>query len=353
MIKNIKLIAALSLVSGLCIQEMKAQDIHFSQFYMSPLTQNPALTGAEHELQAVLNYKNQWQSVASPYRTIAGSFDMRLGKSKGNKGFWAVGINFYSDKAGDAQLGTTQANLSVAYHVWLAQYITLGGGLQLGYVQRSINFSALQWGNQYDGMNYNAALPTGEPAASNTVSYIDGSAGINWAYDNTSGGVNVTDNHDLKADAGFAIYHINQPKYSFYNTGEKLYMRYAFHGNALISLQNSNLALVPGFIMYLQGSAHEIYLGSLVRFKLKQDSKYTGLMKSAALSLGGYYRTQDAMVVAMLLEYSNYAMGISYDINTSSLTTASSGRGGIEIALRYVLPNPFYSGVSGAAHSMF
>jgi type IX secretion system PorP/SprF family membrane protein len=352
--KKVKLLTALSLVSVLLIQEVKAQDIHFSQFYMSPLTQNPALTGAEHELQAVLNYKNQWASVADPYTTIAGSFDMRLGKSKGNKGFWAVGINFYSDKAGDAQLGTAQANLSVAYHVWLAQYSTLGGGLQLGYAQRSINYSALQWGNQYDGTTYNAALPTGEPTSvSNSVSYIDGSAGINWNYDNTSGGINVTDNHDLKADVGFAVFHVNQPKYSFYTSSEKLYMRYVFHGNGLISLQNSNLALAPGFVMYLQGGAYEIYLGSLVRFKLKQDSKYTGIMKSAALSIGAYYRTKDALVAAMLLEYSNYAFGISYDINTSTLTTASNGRGGMEVSLRYVLPNPFYSGVSGAARSMY
>jgi len=105
--------------------------------------------------------------------------------------------------------------------------------------------------------------------------------------------------------------------------------------------------------MYFQGPASEIFIGSLVRFKLKQDSKYTSVMKSSALSLGAYYRAKDAIVASMLLEYANYTIGISYDINTSSLTTASNGRGGMEVALRFVLPNPFYSGVSGAQRSMF
>jgi hypothetical protein len=41
------------------------------------------------------------------------------------------------------------------------------------------------------------------------------------------------------------------------------------------------------------------------------------------------------------MEYANYAIGFSYDINTSGLQTASNARGGMEITLRFVNPNPF------------
>ena len=62
---------------------------------------------------------------------------------------------------------------------------------------------------------------------------------------------------------------------------------------------------------------------------LQQNSKYTGAFQSVALSLGGYYRNQDAIVAAMLLEYANYAMGVSYDFNVSSLVSASHSFGRI------------------------
>jgi type IX secretion system PorP/SprF family membrane protein len=346
--KILSVICLAGLVGGKAI----AQDIHFSQFYMAPMQQNPALAGADHDLEANLNYKNQWASVASPYKTIAFNYDMRLTKKRdGKKGFWAAGINFYSDNSGDAQMGTTQVNLAVAYHVITGLYSQLGAGIMGGYAQRSINYSQLQWGNQYDGTAYNPALPTGEPAgASNSKSYVDGAAGIEWTYDNTSGGINVTDNHDLRGDVGFAMFHVNQPNYSFYGDNEKLYIRYVFHANALISLSGTSLALVPGLIYYQQGSANEFYVGSLVRFMLQQNSKYTGAFQSAALSIGAYYRNQDAIVAAMLLEYANYAMGISYDFNTSSLVSASNGLGGIELSLRFVMPNPYFQGGSKAGN---
>jgi type IX secretion system PorP/SprF family membrane protein len=343
---NYKKILFVSVCSvGLFLGNVNAQDIHFSQFYMDPLQQNPALAGADHDLEAVLNYKNQWSSVATPYKTIAFSYDMRLTRPNGKrKGFWAAGINFYSDNSGAAQVGTTQANLTVAYHVLTGQKSHLGAGIMAGYAQRSINYSQLQWGNQYDGMSYNASLPTGEPAgANNSISYLDGAAGLDWTYDNTSG-IDVTDNHEQRLDVGFSVFHFNQPNYSFYGDGEKLLMRFTFHANGVFSLGSSNLALAPGILYYKQGSANEEYVGTLVRFMLQQNSKYTGAAKSAALSVGGYYRNQDAFVAAMLLEYANYTMGVSYDINTSNLTSASKGMGGLELSLRFVMPNPYFQG---------
>ena len=49
---------------------------------------NPALAGAHFDMQALVNYKTQWKSVAAPFKTIGASFDMRFNKKKGKKGFW-------------------------------------------------------------------------------------------------------------------------------------------------------------------------------------------------------------------------------------------------------------------------
>lgn len=320
-----------------------SQDIHFSQFSMSPLTLNPGMAGVNYNFEALLNYKDQWRGVAVPYKTFAASVDSRIKKKDYKNNFWAGGINFFNDRAGDAKMGLCQVNLTAAYHIGIADYQTLGIGIQGGYAQRSMNYSGLKWASQYDADNgYNPDLPSGEPATVSSFSYGDVGAGIVWSYNNTSGLRHVEDNHDLKANLGVAVYHARQSN-SFYKTSkEQLYPRYVFHGTALVSMPNNhNIALVPGFMFLAQGPATELYIGSMVRYNLQQESKYTGLKKSAALYLGLYCRAKDAVTPTFLLEKSPYAIGISYDVNISKLVAASHARGGLEISLRYAPSDVF------------
>jgi len=221
------------------------QDIHFSQFWMTPLLQNPALAGANHDLKAVINYKNQWSSVASAYKTFNVSYDMKLNTKKTTSGFWAGGINVFSDKAGDANMGTTLANLNFAYHARLSEESTLGAGIMGGFIQRSIDFSQLQWLNQFDGISYNAALSSGEPAGVNSFTRLDLGAGISWTY--TRGEMYMTGNDHINAHAGLAVFHPHQPKYSFYNLAEKQYLKMVANANMLYGIKNTRLSLMPGF----------------------------------------------------------------------------------------------------------
>ena len=55
----------------------------------------------------------------------------------------------------------------------------------------------------------------------------------------------------------------------------------------------------------------------------------------ATFYLGGHYRLDDAIIATVGLDYKNFRFGASYDINTSTLKEASSGRGGIELSLVY------------------
>jgi type IX secretion system PorP/SprF family membrane protein len=324
-----------------------AQDIHFSQFNFSPLTLNPALAGAQYDMQVNLNYKHQWQSVATPFRTSAASFDMRLNKARASKGYFGIGMNFFNDQAGDGKMMTTQGSATAAYHVKLNNYNTFGAAIQAGYAQRSLNGANLQWGSQFDGFSYDPTLPVSEAGAgSASFGYFDLGAGINWNHDNTSGSKSVTNNHDEKINLGIGVFHLTRPNYAFFGE-EKLYFRIVAHGSAILSVPNSNVAFVPGFMYARQGPAGEIYAGTLIRYVIGMDSKYTGFRQGAAFSFGGYFRANDALAVVTLLEFSNYAIGLSYDVNISKLKTSSTARGGIEIALRFVSPNPFKPHSSG------
>ncbi|MGD0711506.1 MAG: PorP/SprF family type IX secretion system membrane protein, partial [Bacteroidales bacterium] len=295
--------------------------------------------GSDNNLRAILNYKNQWNSVASPYKTYNFSFDMALKKKKNASGFSTVGVNVFDDKAGDAGMGTFQGNLVYAYHVYLTEFSTLSGGLYGAFAQRQVGTGPLQWGNQFDGMNYNAALPSGEQLNTNSFSYLDFGGGVHWKYSISER--YMTGNDQRTFNAGIAIFHVNKPKYSFFGTGERLNMKEVVYGNALIGVSNTNLSVVPGFFFSKQGVANELYLGSLLRYQLKENSKITGFIKGSSISGGLYYRNRDAIIADIMYEFSQYAIGVSYDINISGLKTASNGNGGFEVSLRFVNPNPF------------
>ena len=98
------------------------QDMHFSQFYMAPLSQNPALAGANYDMQAIINYKDQWRNANAPFRTFAVSYDMRTMPKESRGGFLAAGINLVNDRAGSSTMGYTVADLNLAYHVRLDRY---------------------------------------------------------------------------------------------------------------------------------------------------------------------------------------------------------------------------------------
>ena len=82
----------LSIVFILCAFGLNAQDIHFSQFYTSPLNLNPAMTGLINAGQRVtVNYRNQWAGAvgSAAFNTYSASYDRKL--AVGQEDYFGVG----------------------------------------------------------------------------------------------------------------------------------------------------------------------------------------------------------------------------------------------------------------------
>jgi hypothetical protein len=89
------------LLLSLCLLSTYAQDIHFSQYYASPLTLNPALTGKFDGLWRVnAIYRGQWFAPKDlqPYSTVAGSVDFSLLKDKMKGNALGVGLLVINDQ---------------------------------------------------------------------------------------------------------------------------------------------------------------------------------------------------------------------------------------------------------------
>lgn len=319
-----------------------AQDIHFSQMRFSPLNLNPALAGAEQNFQGIVNYRNQWNSVAFPFQTIGASVDWRFKEKRGGNGFLAGGLNLFNDQAGDVRMTTTNVNLSLAYHLFIDDKSTIGLAIQGGMGQRGINPAAGLWTSQYDGAGFNTSIGSGESFEATNFTHLDAGAGVVYHYKN--GEKYIRANDQFKLTAGLAAFHVNRPSSSFLAGGEDdLAMRFSAFVNADYGIRNSNFSLVPAIYYNRQGPHQEILGGTYVRVIVTEGSKVTGFIQELATSFGAFYRFGDAFVAKFMMEYSNYSLGVSYDFNVSSLTEASRGRGGVEFFLRFVLPNPFGS----------
>lgn len=354
--KSLPIKTAAKLVTGLSIclfgVSSFAQDIHFSQYNQTPSLLNPALTGSSSVIRASVIYRDQWSSVTVPYKTFGASFEMKLPSSNWKKvgrltnaykkafGKLGAGLSFYSDKAGDGNMGTTQANLSLATFVPVTDASILSVGLQASVVQRKIDFSKLVFPDQYSGTGYDPNISNGENVASQNFIYPDFAGGVNYSYG--YGDKAIGSNTEFKMNLGVSAYHFNQPKQKFLTaSSEKLDAKIILHGDALIGIGNTNLGVVPSFMMEFQKPSKEILLGLMLKYYLKNDTKYTGLVKRSSFGVGGYFRTKDAFIVSGIFEFGQYAIGCSYDINTSKLSSISKVRGGPEIFLRFVSSNPF------------
>lgn len=333
--------------------EAYAQDIHFSQFNQTPSLINPALTGSSSVLRASLINRDQWRSVTVPYKTFGAFIEMKFKPTnwtdvdphltrtfKKTFSRIACGLSFFSDKAGDGNMGISQVNLSFASFVPISRNNSLSLGLQASIVQRTLDFSKLIFPVQYNGSGYDPNISNRENAALQNYIYPDFACGVNWSYGYSQKAIAAND--EFKSNVGVSIYHINRPKQNFLiGSDERLSMKYNLHCDFLIGIKNTNIGLAPTCLVAIQKTSLEILGGTLIKYYFHEESKYTGTIKRSSFGLGAFYRNKDAVILSTLIEYKQYAIGFSYDINTSKLSIASSGKGGPEVFIRFSSANPF------------
>ncbi len=350
-------IALLIMSLGLS-QELRSQDIHFSQFYHSPLNLNPALTGIINaEQRATIHYRNQWAAIAgaSAYNTFSASYDRRV--EVGTTDFFGIGGTLYNDVAGDSNFGTTQARVSFAYTRKIAgdwgkqvrrnlkkSGLYLSIGADAGITQRRLTPGDLRWPSQVTNGQF-------DPSAGFNEIIPNGS----FLYPDINGGILIygLDQRENSFYFGAALHHLNQANISFLNRQESLFSRLTIHAGGEYRL-NRTISIVPNFVYISQGPHLEVLPGSAVRFN---TGEYEGVKDFFELGLWGRIVKNaspnggsstsignDAIVIYSKFSFSNYSIGFSYDFNTSSLSQAATANGAFELSLTYLLFDPNFKG---------
>lgn len=317
---------------------IKAQDYHFSNPKTISLSLNPALAGTGYSTFHISSaYRSQWTSVASPFTTIAGNADIAFLKDPNNprqNAYFGTGLDFYSDKAGDANMGLTQVNLSFSATVPLDDYNYLSAGIQGGLGQRKINFSNLYFANQYTGEGFDNTINSGEINNLSGPTYADLAAGVVYHYNSSMN--KFWENNRTELQIGISTYHLTQPQVSLMQNGsDKLYRKYVLFSSLYYDIANTKLALLPALYYFTQGPHSELLFNFYLRNKIKEASSKVNTLNEVSLYFGLSYRHKDALIPSFGLSFGDFWINAAFDVNISSLSEVSRYNGAMEFTLRY------------------
>ena len=305
------------------VQNLCAQDLHFSQYFNTPLLVNPANTGFAPEVdwRAGVNYRNQYSSLTSnPYKTMSAWGDAQVFNNRFDNGWMGIGGAVMKDVAGAGNLSSTRAYGSVAYHQLVGMASLLSIGFNVGYITKKVDFTKLTFDNQWNGQFFDVTIPSGENFAYSQVGYVDLQTGLNYAY---------FPNNNTYLNAGFSLSHINRPKESFFsnsnNIDARLAVRYTAFLNAMYKI-NDQWIINPNAYFSKMGNTYEVVGGMNANYNLSGDG-------STQVIGGLYYRYQDAAIPMVGFQLNDFKLTASYDATVSSLGAYNNRYGAYEISL--------------------
>jgi type IX secretion system PorP/SprF family membrane protein len=315
-----------------------AQDRQFTQFYASPMTLNPALSGAfDGKYRVGGIYRDQWRGVLDqPYQTFAFGADLRLEPFAANvsKDRIGAGLLFFKDNVNTLDFSTTQIALSGAYHKALdlnsTQYLSLG--LQMGLTQRNVNYENLTFQEQYNGEGkYNQ--PRTEKLPDNNFGYNDMALGLNYSINPVPGSAYFV---------GLAMHHFNSPNVAFFQ-GEDipkipLSARYSVQLAAQYPINKDHTVFMsPRILASLQGPHLTANIGTNFRFKTSKTYNmgfHVGSWVRPVKDINGF--NLEAVVLMAGFEFNNILLGLSYDVNIPNLKNYKRTQNVFEISLIYL-----------------
>jgi type IX secretion system PorP/SprF family membrane protein len=304
------------------------QDIHFAQFYELPLLRNPALAGIFNgKIRLTAAYRNQWESITVPYRTMALGTEIKMLRGLADGDFMTFGLQITNDEAGDSKLKRTQFLPVLNYHKLLNEEKStlLSLAFMGGIVSESFDPTQLKFDDQFVNGSYSSTNTTSQTFTSTSFRYLDATAGLS---------LSSLINENVKFYIGASLFHFNNPNLTFMKDQSlKLNRKWGFNTGVTIKTSTDGKIVLYGD-HFRQGANRITQVGFLYSRSFIPATDETQLSFSA----GAIYRLNDALVPVAKLNRNKLSLGLSYDTNISSLKKASHFKGGFELTLSLIDP---------------
>lgn len=301
---------------------LSGQDVHFSQFYLSPLTLNPASTGDYNgDWRLASNYRTQWRSIDVPFNTFSLSYDRNFfARTKR----FSAGLLILNDQSGTGKIVSNRIQLSGAIHPKIDRH-NFHIGLQGGIALKSFDISGLTFPDQYDNLNggFNNSLPNGELNYNQKRNYFDINFGVGWDHKLSP---------NARLSAGIALFHLTRPNESFFGSEFRVPVRKIYNIQARFDA-GDHFYFTPRIFLMSQVRAAEYLLGSNIGYSFGPN-----LLNATSIYIGSQIRTginrnTDAVMGIVGMTFERMEIGFNYDVNISSLQQATNRKGAMEIAL--------------------
>jgi len=311
----------------------KAQDFHVSQYDVTGMYINPAVTGSYKpetpDYRFCLNHRSQWKSLGiKPYTTSYLGYDMSTRVHGRNLGFGGYLIN---NSTGVNNLNTFNFMLSAAYDIINAPQKTVSRikpvkqiltvGIQVGLLYRTVNPNNLN----YD-VQYSSTIGTFDRSTSNQETYfnyqnmlrMDVAYGLYYKY--------LKSGKKVHPYAGFSMFHLNKHRESMTGTSSRLPIRYTGQAGCEIRPDDDNNLKIR--LLYMNQARSDEFIPGILYYHKIDGSAF-------GVTAGIDYRLRDAAIFSLAFNHASYAVRLSYDVNVSFLKNYSKHRGAFELSLVY------------------
>jgi len=226
------------------------------------------------------------------------------------KNTWAVGSMLMFDNAMSGVVKSVYGSANLAYSIKLGgdedKKYRLGIGFGATYGRRFVDYSRVDFEEQFTGHGFNTNLPTGETALSNMKPYISASVGVLWSYSTTNSNV----------DLGVSAFHVNKPRQTFLQDDNQILpVRKVAHANFETYL-NERVVFNANGIYQFQKEATYFSAGAALGYLL-------GDANESLVTAGVWYWSKNAVVPYAGLGFKQFQFGVSYDLTTSKLNQAT------------------------------
>lgn len=303
------------LVLAFPFQNLEAQDLRFTQFHASDTWVNPAFSGIKGQARLEANFRDQWPSIPQTYVSYRIAFDALLYEV--NSG---VGLFISKDDEGQNVLNTLQMGVQYSYQLQLAKNLALSTGIQAAYVQKSVDWGALQFYDQIDpiyGFTDVAGNPNPTaqlPPADTKLTYPDFAAGALL--------------FSSKWYVGASANHLTQPSQNFYNENSS---------NLPLSV-----TLQTGLMFFNEQKIDPVVINPIAMFTVHKN--YKQMMAGSYVKLRnlmggvfGKYNMQEVTDVSGIvgLQKGWMTFAYSYDVPLGSLSGESGGAHEVSVVVLF------------------
>lgn len=313
--------------------KMYGQDPVFSQFYLNKSYLNPAYAGYTKDFSVGFQSRYQWTHIPGVFLTNTAY--LNFGSPSTRLGF---GIQFYDNTEGEGRLNTRSGAFQLSYNLpgrfgnklgnkmYGKKYI-ISIGLQGAIGQKSIDWTKFTFGDQLDPY---------EGLIKQRTALTQGTETSNIIYD-ISAGIRARSEFGKRRSYisfGIAMFHMNNPKESFFGFYTTLDPRYT--GHFFIHFQTKKFVNNPSYLSIGYVFDRQQVLQTNTLYIAKELGKYFTLGVAFRRKLVfNIDHNNDSFIMQFTLRNKSFTIGYSYDLTVSSLGISST-YGSHEIGLIYV-----------------